>query len=189
MISPRNQFVIGVVFLILMVIGNAVFGYFAEQPGPTTADIQRHIIAKERPDMGPLEREFWRQAIEAAARKHNVPADVYTAKIAQESHFDNSALSDRGARCAAQIMPMHYKNRDEIRSIESCLNKGAEIFAKELKNCETIERALRCYYSGPTNSQKGTLRRVGPYDLAAYSDAILARVYLAEQQLKQGAKK
>lgn len=155
------------------------------QPFCRPADVQRAIIETERPKMGPIEVEFWRAAIQDAADKAGIPqhADVLTAKIAQESNFDRFRVSTAGAKCAAQIMPMHYKQPSEIYEIESCLALGAKIFAAELKNCSTIDKALRCYYSGPTNSKKGTLRLIPGYDLGKYSDAILARVYLAKESV------
>lgn len=150
------------------------------------AEVQLQIIADERPQMGQLEKEFWQKAIAAASEKAGIGnyADVMTAKIAHESNFDRFRVSTAGAKCAAQIMPTHYKRDSEIGEIESCLDLGAKIWATELKNCETAVRALRCYYAGPTNSKKGTLRFANGYDLGKYSDGILARVYVAEKNCK-----
>lgn len=169
--------------------GAAIRRYATAEVRPDSAAVQLAIIARARPDMGPREREMWRLAIADACTPHGIDPVLCTAKIAQESAFNQNAVSPVGARCAAQIMPIHYKNASEIKEIESCLKRGAEILAVEFKNCGTAERALRCYYAGPNNSKRGTLDRYGPYDLKAYSDGILARVYLAEQDARVGRNK
>lgn len=140
------------------------------------AEVSKEIVRDARPDMGPREKHFWVTAISDACEEYGVATPLCVAKIAQESAFNQHLVSVTGARCAAQIMPMHYKSQAEIKEIEPCLKLGAAILANELKNCGTPERALRCYYAGPTNSRKGTLDRFGPYDLKGYSDGVLARV-------------
>lgn len=134
------------------------------------AVVQAAIIAAERPAMGNLERDFWIRAIATAADKHKLPADVLTAKIAQESRFKGDAQSFKGAKGASQLMPMHVKGFDPFE-IEINLDKGAEVLATELKSRGDIRKALR-YYNGGTDALNMPMT-------AAYADAILARVYLA----------
>ena len=142
------------------------------------------IIMAERPKMGALESEFWRAAITQAAIKHGIAPEILTAKIAQETRFQQNLVSDTGARCAAQIMPTHLRApgaKAAIGEIESCLDKGAEILAFYINGGDGcpggLEVGLRCYYAGPAN-----VRAAAPEKYRWYSDAILARVYLAQQR-------
>jgi soluble lytic murein transglycosylase-like protein len=143
-------------------------------PACSPADVQTAIIAAERPAMGSLERTFWQQAIATAAAAQALPADVLTAKIAQESRFKCCLISNRDARGASQLMPMHVKGFDPFE-IEANLAKGAEVLAAELKryNGDT-RRALR-HYNGGNDADAMPLT-------AAYADAILAKVYLAREK-------
>lgn len=147
----------------------------APPPLCSSADVQAAIIAGERPAMGALEVEFWQKAIAAAAAKHNLPADVLTAKIAQESRFKAHAVSGAGAKGAAQLMPMHTKGFDPFE-IEANLDKGAEVLAAELKARNgDIYLALRHYNGGNGAAAKPAT--------AFYANAILARVYLAREKV------
>lgn len=147
----------------------------ADYPVPSTADIQAHIIAAERPQMGVTERHFWRDAIRHAADAHAIPADVFTALVAQESRFNSGLVSATGAVGAAQIMPQHAPSaaeRAKLREIEPNLDYGARILADALKQCGDIGGALRAYYSGKCAGNRW------------YSDSVLARVYTAERDLR-----
>lgn len=124
--------------------------------------------------MGPLEREFWQKAIVQAAAKHNLPAEVVTAKIAQESGFRAHLVSNKGAKGASQLMPLWVKGFDPFE-IEANLNKGAEILAYELKSVNgDMYRALRRYNGGGPNGEKWSETEV-------YAAKILTRVYVAQQ--------
>lgn len=158
-----------------MVIGWAI-GAAAVQPPRSAcsqAAVQTTIIQTERPAMGPLERDFWIRAIATAAAKHHLPADVLTAKIAQESQFRGHVVSFKGAKGASQLMPMHVKGFDPFE-IEANLNKGAEVLAAELKTRGDLRKALR-HYNGGTDALNMPIT-------ATYADAILARVYLAREK-------
>lgn len=165
----------GVLVCCFILAALAVAG-FNSLPAPavicSTAAVQAAIVAAERPAMGPLERDFWIRAIAAAAAKHHLPADVLTAKIAQESRFKGDAASFKGAKGASQLMPMHVKGFDPFE-IEANLDKGAEVLAAELKTRGDLRKALR-YYNGGNDALKLPVT-------AAYADAILARVYIARE--------
>lgn len=142
------------------------------KPCDLAAEVQRRIITTERPGMGNLEVEFWRAAITAAAAKHNVPAEIFTALVAQESHFKGHVTSNKGAKGAAQLMPVWTKDFDPFE-IEPNLNKGAEVLAKYIKGAGGLRDGLRRYNGGPKADNISAT--------AVYADAILARVYLAEK--------
>ena len=163
----------------VIVLGAAlgVGGILSVKASPTcnSAAIQSEIISRERPNMGALEVGFWRQAIEAAAVKHNLSAEILTAKIAQESKFKAYAISYAGAKGPAQLMPLHTKGIDPFE-IEANLDKGAEVLAAELKARNgDIYLALRHYNGG--NGAASTPAT------ASYANAILARVYLAREKV------
>jgi soluble lytic murein transglycosylase-like protein len=134
------------------------------------------IIVSERPAMGALERDFWRRAIEQAAQRHGLDSSIVAAKIAQESHFNGRAVSERGARGAAQLMPMWTKGLDPFE-IEANLDKGAEVLAAELKQTGgDYYRALRRYNGGPRGERMA--------ETETYAARVLARVLMAERQCK-----
>lgn len=146
----------------------------AATPPCSVNEVQLRIIETERPAMGVLERIFWAQAIAAASAKHALPADVVTAKIAQESRFKAHVISNRGAKGPAQLMDLHVKGFDPFE-IEANLDKGAEVLAGELKRTNgDLRKALRRYNGGNDAEQIPVT--------AAYADAILARVYLAREK-------
>lgn len=162
--------------------GAASFGaLFAAVASPTTcspAAIQTQIIAKARPGMGPLEREFWQRAIAAAAQKHGLDPAVLTAKVTVESGLNGRALGALGEKGAAQIMPMHIKGFDPFE-IETNLDKGAEILASELKAAKgDIVLALRRYNGGPNAMAKPMTEN--------YAAKIVTRVYVAKETACRG---
>ncbi len=138
-----------------------------------TCDIIDHIISTERPQMGPLERKFWSDAIRAVSAKHGLPPEIIAAKIAQESRFRAQVVSSRGAKGPAQLMPMWVKGFDPYE-IELNLDKGAEVLAAELKATGgDINRALRRYNGGPGGERIP--------ETEGYAARVLARAYLAER--------
>jgi hypothetical protein len=141
------------------------------QPSCNEAEISKEIIKDSRPDMGEIEVEFWAKAIDVASNKNGVAFPLSVAKIAQESAFNQHLVSATGARCAAQIMPWHYKSPNEIKEIEPCLDRGNRVLAEYIAKCGSVEKGLRCYYAGEAGSQKGTAKQY-----AWYSDGVLARV-------------
>lgn len=163
--------------LIAVFVAGSIVGSVFDPATPTCspAAIQSEIISRERPNMGALEVGFWRQAIEAAAVKHNLSAEILTAKIAQESKFKAHAISYAGAKGPAQLMPLHTKDIDPFE-IEANLDKGAEVLAAELKARNgDIYLALR-HYNGGNGAAAVTAT-------ASYANAILARVYLAREKV------
>lgn len=140
------------------------------------SDVQAHIIRAERPGMGPRELNFWVDALRAAAEAHKVDALVFTALVAHESHFRGQAISHKGAKGAAQLMPVWSKDIDPF-DIETNLQRGAEVLRKYIDEGKHLRAGLRRYNGGP--------RGEDILSTGAYADAILARVYLAEKAVCQ----
>jgi soluble lytic murein transglycosylase-like protein len=172
----RSAAVCGAGLGLLVALGSLVIGPIvtsAADPLCSPADVQRRIIANERPNMGALERDFWQRAIATVATTHGVPAEVLTAKIAQESRFRGHVVGSAGEKGASQLMPMHVKGIDPFE-IEANLDKGASVLATELKKTKgDVYLALRHYNGG------GRAEAMPKTDI--YAAKVLARVYVAQQ--------
>lgn len=103
-------------------------------------------------------------AINAAAAKHGLPADLLFAVAQTESDFDQSVVSEVGAKGIMQLMPDTAKelgvDADDMReNIEG----GARYLKRQLDAFDgNIEMALAAYNAGPDAVQKHN--GVPPYE-------------------------
>jgi len=168
----KRHYVIAGIALVVFSAAIAIDRTVSAASAPDYTKTQLAIIAAARPEMGPLEREFWQRATAVCAHKYGLPPEVVTAKIARESAFNGRAVGSKGEKGAAQLMPMWVKGFNPFE-IEPSLDKGCEILATELKATNgDMYRALRRYNGGGSDGEKIESTK-------AYADNILSRVYLA----------
>lgn len=142
------------------------------QPAPcSTKQLVSTVIKTTRPTMGALEHDFWVSAILSAAQAEGAPPVVLAALVSVESRFKGHLVSHKGAKGAAQVMPLWLEKHKgvDLMEIEPNLQLGARILAHYVEKCGSTESALRCYVAGPKN-QAGA---------QWYADRVLARVAVA----------
>ena len=164
-----------VVFVLLLLL------YFTTAPNKQnsaplceTEEIMMGVITKVRPQMGPLEINFWLKAITVAAREHGVDPIIFTSLVAQESKFNGHSVSLKKAVGASQIMPRWRDSSNSpavckkinLNEIEANLSCGAAILAYERGLSPDLATALRKYVAGPAGEQGASW----------YADQILDRV-------------
>ena len=98
-----------------------------------------------------------------AARRHNVPEDLFLKLVEQESRWNPRARSHKGALGLAQLMPATARalGVDPMDPYEN-LDGGARYLARQYRNFRNWRLALAAYNAGP-----GAVREHGgipPYE-------------------------
>jgi soluble lytic murein transglycosylase-like protein len=120
------------------------------------------LPAAPSPGAGP--QPFFRDLVEAAAKRYNMDADLITSVIAVESNFDPKAVSRKNARGLMQLLPetaaqLGVKNIDDpAENID-----GGTRYLRDLlqKYNNDLALALAAYNAGPDKVQ--LYGRVPPY--------------------------
>ena len=107
--------------------------------------------------------------VEAAAKKYNLPPELITAVIRQESSGNPKAVSSKGARGLMQLTPIAVRDigadPDKVNLDDPAtnINLGTAYLAKMFKLFDgDPNKALRAYNAGPTAVQK--YKGMPPYD-------------------------
>ncbi len=90
------------------------------------------------------------QAARDAARRHNVPEDLFLRLVQQESGWNPRAVSHKGAIGLAQLMPqtarlLRVDPRDPLQNLEG----GARYLAEQYRTFRSWKLALAAYNAGP----------------------------------------
>ena len=85
-----------------------------------------------------------------AARKHNVPEDLFARLVQQESAWNPTAKSHKGALGLAQLMPETARRlgvdpHDPLQNLEG----GARYLAMQFRRFGSWRLALAAYNAGP----------------------------------------
>ena len=85
-----------------------------------------------------------------AARRHNIPEDLFVKLVEQESRWNPRAQSHKGALGLAQLMPATAKalGVDPLDPYQN-LDGGARYLARQYKNFRNWRLALAAYNAGP----------------------------------------
>lgn len=86
----------------------------------------------------------------AAARKHNIPEDLFLRLVQQESGWNAGAVSHKGAMGLAQLMPdtargLGVNPNDPAQNLEG----GARYLAQQYRKFGSWRLALAAYNAGP----------------------------------------
>ncbi len=88
--------------------------------------------------------------IHAAAKRHDIPAELFMALVWQESRYRADALSPKGAYGFAQLMPGTAKDLGvNPRNPAENLDGGARYLAAQYRAFGTWKLALAAYNAGP----------------------------------------
>ncbi len=113
--------------------------------------------------------------IEAAARRHDVPAALVKAVIRVESNFNAGAVSRTGARGLMQLMPDTARALGVVNVFHPVenVNGGVLYLRAMLKRYGDLSRALAAYNAGPTAVDR--YGGIPPYgETRDYVDKVLA---------------
>ena len=90
------------------------------------------------------------EVAKAAARKHNIPEDLFLRLVQQESGWNPSAVSPKGATGLAQLMPDTARLlRVDINNPEENLEGGARYLRMMYDRFGSWRLALAAYNAGP----------------------------------------
>lgn len=91
-----------------------------------------------------------RSIIEQASIKNGVDPDLMEALAYQESRFNSSAVSPKGAKGLAQLMPGTAKELGvDINDPNQNVEGGARYLAQQIKRFGSLELGLAAYNAGP----------------------------------------
>jgi soluble lytic murein transglycosylase-like protein len=117
----------------------------------------------------------YQQMARAAARRHNVPEDLFLRLVRTESNFRPAAVSSKGAIGLAQLMPgtaqlLRVNPHDPAQNLEG----GARYLSMQYRKFGDWRLALAAYNAGPGSVEK--YRGVPPYrETQNYVKSILGR--------------
>jgi soluble lytic murein transglycosylase-like protein len=117
----------------------------------------------------------YQEMARAAARRHNVPEDLFLRLVTTESGFRPTAKSSKGAIGLAQLMPgtaqlLRVNPHDPKQNLEG----GARYLSQQYRKFGSWRLALAAYNAGPGAVEKH--RGVPPYrETQNYVRAILGR--------------
>lgn len=106
------------------------------------------------PYNGKYRGEYMDMAREAA-RRHNVPEDLFLRLVQQESGWNPNAKSHKGALGLAQLMPATARHlRVDPADPYQNLDGGARYLSRQYKNFKSWRLALAAYNAGPNAVKK-----------------------------------
>lgn len=102
-----------------------------------------------------VHRSKFESAARDAARRHNVPEDLFLRLVTQESAWNPSAKSHKGAIGLAQLMPgtaqyLRVNPHDPLQNLEG----GARYLAEQYRKFRSWRLALAAYNAGPAAVEK-----------------------------------
>lgn len=118
-------------------------------------------------------RSEYENAARNAARRYNIPEDLFLRLVTQESGWNPKARSHKGAIGLAQLMPatarkLRVNPHDPVQNLEG----GARYLAEQYRTFRSWRLALAAYNAGPGAVQK--YNGVPPYkETRGYVRAIL----------------
>lgn len=87
---------------------------------------------------------------EAAARRHNVPPDLFLRLVQQESGWNPNARSNKGAIGLAQLMPATARSLGvDPNNVQQNLDGGARYLSQQYQTFGSWRLALAAYNAGP----------------------------------------
>jgi len=90
-----------------------------------------------------------------AARRNNVPEDLFLRLVQQESNWDQKAVSSKGALGLAQLMPDTASDLGVDPAVaRQNLDGGARYLAAQYREFGTWQLALAAYNAGPAAVRK-----------------------------------
>ena len=109
-------------------------------------------LPEEMPSLG--EMASLEQKASLAARRHGLEPGLFRALIAQESAWNPSAVSAKGATGLTQLMPATAREHcglspSDLPDPEKNLDCGARYLAAQLARFSSVELALAAYNAGP----------------------------------------
>lgn len=109
-----------------------------------------------------------------AARRHGVDYCLVHGLIYVESRFNANAISPKGARGAAQLMPETARELNVVWIFdgESNIDGGVRYLKQQLERFQSVRKALYAYNAGPQRVVAGKI----PNESLIYADRVL-RVY------------
>lgn len=97
-----------------------------------------------------------------SAQKHGIPVDLFLRLIQQESGWNETAVSPKGAIGLTQLMPETAKSLGvNPQNVSENLDGGARFLSMQYKRFRNWRLALAAYNAGPEAVQK--YRGVPPY--------------------------
>jgi soluble lytic murein transglycosylase-like protein len=149
-------------------------------PSLYTDDGVRDLRAARAPAQAFLSRpapSAVEQAIAAASIRHAVSAPLLREVAWQESHYNQNAVSPKGARGVMQLMPTTAQSLGvDAHDLQANIDGGAAYLAQLMRRFDgDLVRALAAYNAGPENVER--YGGVPPFaETQAYVRSILARL-------------
>jgi soluble lytic murein transglycosylase-like protein len=133
----------------------------------------------EPPEPAPLLRaapEEVVRLIRESSVRHAVPASLVEAVAWQESRFNHTAVSPKGARGVMQLLPTTASDLGvDPSDLRGNIDGGAAYLAQQMQRFGDVKLALAAYNAGPAAVQR--YGGVPPYaETQSYVRAILARL-------------
>ncbi|MEM7719963.1 MAG: lytic transglycosylase domain-containing protein [Pseudomonadota bacterium] len=119
------------------------------------------------------QRSQYETAARKAARRHNIPEDLFLRLVTQESAWNPTARSHKGAIGLAQLMPgtasyLRVNPHDPLQNLDG----GARYLAEQYRKFRSWRLALAAYNAGPAAVERHN--GVPPYkETQGYVRAIL----------------
>lgn len=146
-------------------------------PGVYSSDGVRSLLRRPDARPAPATPEDVSRAIRDASARHSVSAPLVEAVAWQESHYNQAAISPKGAVGVMQLMPETARRLGvDAADLKGNIDGGVAYLGQMLNRFEgDLPRALAAYNAGPEAVQR--YGGVPPYaETRAYVRAILGRL-------------
>jgi len=139
-------------------------GGSVEVPADQVVAIEPEDVFTKVPPAQLVPQPFYRDLVEAAAKRYSMDADLITSVIAVESNFDPKAVSRKNARGLMQLLPetaarLGVKNIDDPAENIDAGTRYLRDLLQQYNN--DLSLALAAYNAGPDKVQ--LYGRVPPY--------------------------
>lgn len=149
-------------------------------PAVFTADGATAIAPPESPQLFRPPPEQVVELIRESSARHAVPSSIVEAVAWQESRFNHTAVSSKGARGVMQLLPTTASDLGvDPSDLRGNIDGGAAYLAQQLKRFGDVKLALAAYNAGPKAVER--YGGVPPYaETQSYVRAIMARLAAAQ---------
>jgi hypothetical protein len=155
-----------IALLLVLILFTDVNSYNQQysKPTPRTIDL---MIQKLRPNLDPEIVAIHSKYINQYSKTYGIQPEIVVSVAFQESDFDNTAYSNKGALGVMQVLPSAHKDKlkrrrlqkSDLFSLNHGYDVGCEILYKYIKQGKGLDGGLQLYVGGKETKYVRNIKR------------------------------